>query len=139
MSKNQQSAHKKISIKSVQKDIDIDIATDMDTHIYPYNQIWITVPKRIHKKYNDYRARRWNRNIHLSLYTLLFFWTWHYVSVLWIQNALNELTKEICKTQNNFLTIFMIIVMVESIYANSQELYMLIHFYICVEERLHFI
>lgn len=59
--------------------------------------------------------------------------------VLWIQNALNELTKEISKTQNIFLTIFMIIVMVESIYANSQELYMLIHFYICVEERLHFI
>lgn len=55
------------------------------------------------------------------------------------KNALNELTKEIPKTQNFFLTIFMIIVMVESIYVNSQELYMLIHFYIYVEERLHFI
>lgn len=67
------------------------------------------------------------------------FWTLYYVSVLWIQNALNELTKEISKTQNTFKTIFMIIVMVESFYVNSQELYMLINFYICVEERLHFI
>ena len=106
----------------MQRDMFIDIALNIapDKHItFVDSCILITIPKMIDKKESQWLQgkERKLKYPHFIIYTFVPFG--HDVYILPIQKALNELTKEIHKTQNIFPTKFIKITMEVSFSVNS--------------------
>lgn len=107
----------------MQKDklgLQIALTLTPDKHItFVVSCILITIPKMIDKKQSQWfqGKERKMKYPHIVIYTFVLFG--HNVYILPIQKALNELTKEIHKTQNVFPTIFIKIIMEVSFSINS--------------------